>query len=423
MKKIKIDVVAVPLSGHLYPTLNLVKPLLDDPSMEIRVFTGPQKKAVTESLGFTVVPILEDKVEEFERAANNDKKLNLFSAYRQLSKSLDLINHVSDQLLEEWRVNRPDIVIADFITLSAGFVAEELEIPWITTMATQFAIETPYGPPCFFGGMGVARTKKEEKIQALCRKLTRIGKYCVAFLLRKRLKRYNFKLYNQNGVESIYSPYAIFGIGMMELELKTHFPHQYAWMGPLGTSLEKAEDYPVDLSPYEDKTKVLVTCGTQLPWAKENLLEQTKQLAKEHPECHFFVTLGDGAKEFSKEEVAPNVTVVSYLPYKEYIPQMDYVIHHGGAGIFYQCIIYGKPALILPHDYDQFDYAVRGVEAGVAFSSKRDNSKEIGQAFDRLLAKENWTELENLRQVAQSYHPTEILEGEIHRLLATKEKE
>lgn len=44
MKKIKIDVVAVPLSGHLYPTLNLVKPLLDDPTMEIRIFTGPQKK-------------------------------------------------------------------------------------------------------------------------------------------------------------------------------------------------------------------------------------------------------------------------------------------------------------------------------------------------------------------------------------------
>ena len=40
--------------------------------------------------------------------------------------------------------------------------------------------------------------------------------------------------------------------------------------GPWGTSLEKAEDYPLDLSPYEDKTKVLVTCGTQLPWAKEN---------------------------------------------------------------------------------------------------------------------------------------------------------
>ena len=95
---------------------------------------------------------------------------------------------------------------------------------------------------------------------------------------------------------------------------------------------------------------------------------------------------------------------------------MDYVIHHGGAGIFYQCIIYGKPALILPHDYDQFDYAVRGVEAGVAFTAKRDNSKVIGQAFDSLLAKEDWSELEILRQAAHSYHPTEILESEIHPL-------
>ena len=95
----------------------------------------------------------------------------------------------------------------------------------------------------------------------------------------------------------------------------------------------------------------------------------------------------------------------------------------GELGFFYQCIIYGKPALILPHDYDQFDYAVRGVEAGVAFSAKRDNSKEIGLTFDRLLAKENWPELETLRQAAQSYHPTEMLEREIHRLLEDKEKE
>ena len=44
MKKIKIDVVAVPLSGHLYPTLNLVKPLLDDPTMEIRFSQDLRKR-------------------------------------------------------------------------------------------------------------------------------------------------------------------------------------------------------------------------------------------------------------------------------------------------------------------------------------------------------------------------------------------
>ena len=163
--------------------------------------------------------------------------------------------------------------------------------------------------------------------------------------------------------------------------------------------------------------------GQQLAWAKENLIYQATQLAKVHPDCHFFVTRGVGGEAFQCENLMENLSVVSYLPYKEYIPQMDYVIHHGGAGIFYQCIIYGKPALILPHDYDQFDYAVRGVEANVAFTAKRDNSKAIGQAFDSLLAKEDWSELEILRQAAHSYHPTEILESEIHRLLADKEKE
>lgn len=423
MKKIKIDVVALPLSGHLYPTLNLLAPLLQNPQYEIRLFTGLQKKAVAEAVGFQVLPILEGHVKEFEKAANNKEQLGIFSAYRQLSASLDLINLVSDQLIQEWTNHRPDIVIVDFITLSGGLVAEQMGIPWITTMATQFAIETTDGPPCFFGGMGTPQNNWQVLQQFLGRKITHLVKRIVSFSFRDRLKRYNFRLYNQLDQETIYSPYSILGIGMKEVELKKGFPEHYCWVGPFGASVEAVEDYPLDLSAFPNRKKVLVTCGTQLAWAKENLIYQATQLAKAHPDCHFFVTRGVGGQPFKCENLMENLSVVSYLPYKEYIPLMDYVIHHGGAGIFYQCIIYGKPALILPHDYDQFDYAVRGVEAGVAYTAKRDNSKEIGQAFDRLLAKENWPELETLRQAAQSYNPTEILESEIHRLLADQEKE
>lgn len=423
MKRIKIDVVVVPLSGHLYPTMNLLIPLLNNPRYEIRLFTGLQKKAVADAAGFNVVPILENHIEDFERAANNDQQLGIISAYHQLSASIDLINLVSDQLLEEWQKNRPDIVITDFITLSGGLVANQLGIPWISTMATQFAIETTDGPPCFFGGLGSPKNRWQVSVQFLGRKVTRLVKRIVSFSFRDSLKRYNFKLYNQLGHETIYSPYSILGIGMKEVELKKGFPEHYKWVGPSGASVEAGEDYPLDLSPFMERKKVLMTCGTQLAWAKENLIYQATQLAKAHPDCHFFVTRGVGGESFQCENLMENLSVVSYLPYKEYIPQMDYVIHHGGAGIFYQCIIYGKPALILPHDYDQFDYAVRGVEAGVAFTAKRDNSKVIGQAFDSLLAKEDWSELEILRQAAHSYHPTEILESEIHRLLADKEKE
>lgn len=106
MGKLKIDVVIVPLSGHLYPTMNLLMPLLKNPRYDIRLFTGQQKRAVAEAAGFKVVTILEGHEADFERVANNKEQLGLFSAYRQLSASLDIINLVSDQLLSEWEVLR-----------------------------------------------------------------------------------------------------------------------------------------------------------------------------------------------------------------------------------------------------------------------------------------------------------------------------
>lgn len=422
MGKLKIDVVIVPLSGHLYPTMNLLMPLLKNPRYDIRLFTGQQKRAVAEAAGFKVVTILEGHEADFERVAINKEQLGLFSAYRQLSAGLDIINLVSDQLLAEWELNRPDLVIADYVSLSGGLVAEQMGIPWITTMATQFAIETTDGPPCFFGGMGSPKNRNQLIQQWLGRKMTRFLKYSAAFLLRNRLKRYGFKMYDQNGQESIYSPYSILGIGMKELEIKKGFPEHYLWVGPTGGSVERCEDYPLDLSPFANRKIVFVTCGTQLDWAKNNLIYQTKLLAKSHPECQFFVTLGLGGQEFQCQKLMDKVSVVSYLPYNEYIPQMDCVIHHGGSGIFFQCIINNKPALILPHDYDQYDYAIRGLEAGVALTVKREDDKAIGKAFEALLAKKDWSELKALSHAAKSYHPTEVVEGEIARLLADKEK-
>ena len=46
MSRIKIDAIVVPLSGHLYPVLLLLAPLLNDPNYEIRIFTGPQKQKI-----------------------------------------------------------------------------------------------------------------------------------------------------------------------------------------------------------------------------------------------------------------------------------------------------------------------------------------------------------------------------------------
>ena len=46
MSRIKIDAAVVPLSGHLYPVLLLLAPLLNNSNYKIRIFTGPQKQKI-----------------------------------------------------------------------------------------------------------------------------------------------------------------------------------------------------------------------------------------------------------------------------------------------------------------------------------------------------------------------------------------
>ena len=59
-------------------------------------------------------------------------------------------------------------------------------------MATQFAIETTDGPPCFFGGLGSPKNGWQVSVQFLGRKATRLVKRIVSFLLRDRLKKISF---------------------------------------------------------------------------------------------------------------------------------------------------------------------------------------------------------------------------------------
>lgn len=75
-----------------------------------------------------------------------------------------------------------------------------------------------------------------------------------------------------------------------------------------------------------------------------------------------------------------------------------------------QCIKNGIPALILSHDYDQYDNAIRGVVAEVAL-------QVIAQAFEQLLARKDWSQLKELQKRALAYDATNILMKEIHRLV------
>ena len=118
--------------------------------------------------------------------------------------------------------------------------------------------------------------------------------------------------------------------------------------------------------------------------------------------------------------LSDNLLIFDYLPYSDVLDQMDFSIHHAGAGILMGCIEEGIPSLILPQDYDQFDNAVRAELFQVGLVSRKKTDSEVLCLFNELVSREDWSHLKALAQKSKAYQPTKILYQEIERLLKVK---
>ena len=418
-KVIKIDVISVPFSGHLFPTLTLVKPLLEDPRFQIRVITGFQKKALVEQIGFDCLALFPDRPTVMEDIANTSKQANLFIMYQQLMANSRLVPEVFDEINRIWdSEGSPDLVIADFVAAPAGMLADHLGIPWITTIPSPVAIESRTTTPAYLGGWKPHQGIFYNWRDALGRQVIRLAKKVGLSLVKKNLVTLaNFKLYREDGTEAIYSPYSILALGMNELEFRDDFPPQLKWVGYRCLSFDRL---PQEQKQYltSSKKRVFVTCGTHLKWEKERMVELTKILSERHPDYVFYVTLGDSSGlEHPPRILSENLLIFDYLPYSDVLDQMDFAIHHAGAGILMGCIEQGIPSLILPQDYYQIDNAVRAELFQIGLVSRKKTESEVLRLFNELVSREDWSHLKALAQKNKAYQPTEILYQEIERLL------
>ena len=427
-KRIKVDFLAPPFEGHLNPLIEMAEKLKD--KYDIRFITGRNKNEILINSGFQVENILEAENEVFERLSNTEKqvKINFFELKKQFSENLRLIPKVTEELKELIRKNGTDIIVADFIVVSSVFCSRDLGIPFITTMPTSFALENKDGTPAYFGGLRPVDSVYGKVRDYLARKQIRLFKKTIYYLFYKQIKKMNFTLYNEKGWENLYSPYSILGLGMKEFEYKRSWPGQYLFAGsccetPVYYAKEVCTDKMANILDKKNnyKRKVLVTLGTHLKWAKKNLAANMEKIAKNFEDTLFVVTLGNKSSSdgITTEERADNLVVTDYLSYSSYFHRFDYVIHHGGAGITYNCIRYKKPSLVIPQDYDQFDFAARIEYFKTGIKAKNiNNIKDVTKKLNILFKKEKWEELEKLSEDFKGYSPYKILDGEIKRLLS-----
>lgn len=379
----KLCFVTPPFAGHLYP-LTALALAAQAAGHTVEVVTGHAKLDVLAEAGLRAFapPSLSGGALEVIADAPRKVGIHPVRIARQLRASFAAIPAVRDELVERWTAEPPDLVIADFITVAPGLAADALGLPWITTLPTPFALEGRSGPPSYLGGLKPMQGALGHLRDRVGWAGVKAGKGLLARLFGRQMAAMGLKRLRPDGSEAIYSRDRILALGLRELEFERDWPAAVRFIGPL-------HDNPEPPLPMEIKSgrAVLITLGTHLPWAKHTLIDEAKSLSRLFPDIRFVVSMGWTSERSQSPLFSEDgVEVYGFVPYNQYLPRFDAVIHHGGAGVTNACIVAGKPMLAVPHDYDQFDYAARIEHHELGFRASRIGSRQTAVKLHRLLS-------------------------------------
>lgn len=406
--------VAPPFAGHLYPMLPLAH-AARDAGQDVEFLTGAAKVATLRNAGFNAdtLPALSSGV--LEAIANTPERVgsNPFALAAQMRQAFAVMGDAKSDLIKRWQAKRPDLVVADFIAVPAGLAATALDIPWITTMRTAFALEGRSGPPSYLGGLSPMPGLLGAARDSLGWAGVRFGKDALAALFARDMRAVGLARRRADGGEALYSPHAILALELAELEFARDWPPQLHFIGPNADNPEPP--LPLDLPPHP---RVLITLGTHLLWAKHDLIAQTQSLAARVPDVSFVIALGDAANaSATPTHKYARVTAYAYVPYNEHLSSFDAIIHHGGAGIVGAAIAAAKPSLVIPHDYDQFDYAARVAHHRLGLRATRLDSADAAAKLRRLLS-EDWPALKTFAAHAARYDTGALFLDAVRAVLA-----
>ncbi|GHT46274.1 glycosyl transferase [Planctomycetales bacterium] len=403
-----IAYVAPPLAGHLFPQLQLARYLKSQGFDNQRFFSCPKMQSAVEADGIGFTPILADKENEVLAISLTDAPVmsRLSGMFAMVKNTLAVMRQFSEELNEHWTNDKPDLVIVDHLSPFAGVIAEKLGIPWWTAIVSPELIEAKQGPPSFCGSLQPAKNLFGRCRNAFFRGVVRCFKKTVFQLFRKQITELGIKtIYRPDGTESYFSSEIILGLAVQELEFDLGFPKAMRWVGPCPESPKR------DVPPPEyeaGKKHILITLGTQIPWAREKHETLFQRVAGLCPDTVFHFTRG---KVYDETPKSGNTLVPGNLRFYEYIPytaetfsHYDVIVHHCGIGAYYTAIEAAVPQLLLPQDFDQHDCAARLTYHGLGLRAK-ETPQDVVKKLQALLSESTYKEKSlEFQKIVQRYH-------------------
>jgi MGT family glycosyltransferase len=160
-------------------------------------------------------------------------------------------------------------------------------------------------------------------------------------------------------------------------------------LGPMWHNLEasvRATDAPWDLpEPFASVEGPLVYLSLGSLGSAD--VELMRTLIGSLADSRYRVVVSMGPQH-DQLELPGNMVGEEFLPQTSVLPQVDLVITHGGNNTVTECLWFGKPMILLPLFWDQYDNAQRIHEEGfgIRLDTYGHEPEELTNAIEKLLA-------------------------------------
>lgn len=370
--------------GNVPPILGLARRMksrghrtmvISDPCNESEV-----SAAGAEFFPYTTAPHRYDKtaastlLRDYE-AANTIQSFKFFLEHIACGPALAYARDVLGVL----KNHKVDLVVVNEALFGGCFAAEVMKLPCVMVIPGTSSFPAPGMPPPGMMPKKGLMGKLMDKISSI------VFKKLIAYGLPKANEARTALGLSpiSNLIDYTFSfPKRVLVMTSPDFEFEAEFPANLRITGPIldDPFVEENKEY---WQGADDRKLVLVGFSTTFQ-NHAGILQKIVD-AMHHLPYRALLTLGPAMEE-NLENVPENVTIRSFIPHSEILPQCAAVITHAGHGTVIRSLAYGVPLVCMPLGRDQTANAARVAYRGVGIKLNKNTSvHNIANAIEKVV--------------------------------------
>lgn len=360
----KIAYVGLPAHGHTNPTLPVMKELVER-GHEVLYYNAEWFRAKVAPTGVKYCALPEPLPSEREVSEALHELIHASLIISRMSP------HLTRYLIEEFKRERPDVVIYDSVAMWGYIAARTHNIANICFITT-FVLDGSQGAI----GLGTM-------LRFLWASLPHVPK-----LLRwRRRMAQEFGKENSGGITEYADLNIVFTSEAFHPK-NSFVDGRFRFVGPSINPATRDGDFA--LAQLRDGPKVYISLGTvnHLDLA---FYRAVFEAFADYP-AQFILSVGKNTEVTQLSMIPDNFIVRNYVPQLDILQQVDAFITHGGMNSVHEGLYYGVPEIAVPHHLEQLLNGKRVAETGtgVLLGDRRPygrvTAEELRQALDEVLS-------------------------------------